>query len=82
MKYLCEEMNATRKAGSSELRIEFWLDTIYGHDSINYSNPVVDRRPANVALQRRLGILSDRRPWPAGSNRFVAGIVQSCLAGG
>jgi hypothetical protein len=74
-------MNATKKVGSSELNLEFWLETINGHDSSNYSNPVVDRRAADLALQRRVGLLSDRRPWPAASNRFDACIVQSYLAG-
>ena len=74
-------MNATKKVGSSELKLEFWLETIHGHDSFNYSNPVVDRRAADLALQRRVGLLSDRRPWLGASNRFDACIVQSCLAG-
>ena len=81
MKYLCKEMNATKKVGTSELKLEFWLETIHGHDSFNYSNPVVDRRAADLALQRWVGLLSDRRPWLAASNRFDACIVQSCLAG-
>jgi hypothetical protein len=74
-------MNATKKVGSSELKLEFWLETIHGHDSSNYSNPVVDRRAADLALQLRVGLLSDWRPWPAAANRFDACIVQTGLAG-
>jgi hypothetical protein len=43
---------------------------IYEHinHSINYFDHFADRRAAGLALQQRLGILSQRWPWPCRSN--------------
>ena len=70
--------HATRKSRASELKA-VCLEKDYEHHPFNCSDPAVDRRAANLAVQRRLGLLSDRRPWPAGSDRVDSRLVQTHL---
>ena len=66
--------DTTKKSGDGERRVDF-----YGHHPFNYSDPVVDRRTTNLAVQRRLGLLSDWRSWSVGSDRFDSHLVQTRL---
>jgi hypothetical protein len=70
--------HATRKSCSSELKA-VCLEKDYEHHPFNCSDPAVGRRAANLAVQRRLGLLSDRRRWPAGSDRVDSRLVQTHL---
>ena len=72
--------NATRKSCASELKA-VCLEKDYEHHPFNCSDPVFDRRAANLAIQRRLGLLSDRRRWPAGSDRVDSRLVRTHLVG-
>jgi hypothetical protein len=71
--------HATRKSCASELKA-VCLEKEYEHHRFNCSDPAVDRRAANLAVQRRLGLLSDRRPRPAGSDRVDSRLVETHLA--
>jgi len=70
--------HATKKSCASELKA-VCLEKDYEHHPFNCPDPVVDRRATNLAVQRRLGLLSDRRPWPAGSDRVDSRLVQTHL---
>jgi hypothetical protein len=71
--------HATKKSCAGELKA-VCLEKDYEHHPFNCSDPAVDRRAANLAVQHRLGLLSDRRPWPAGSDRVDSRLVQTHLA--
>ena len=70
--------HATRKSRGSELKADC-LEKDYEHHPFNRSDLAVDRRAANLAVQRRLGLLSDRRPWPGGSDRVDSRLVKTYL---
>jgi hypothetical protein len=72
-----ERVQPRRAAPANLLRI--CLEKDYEHHPFNCSDPIVNRRAANLAVQRRLGLLSDRRPRFAGADRFDSRFVQTHL---